>query len=280
MRYILILLGFLYSFENYAQNFDTFFVHFDIGSFEIQKEYESQLFASLQALNTSPRNKILIYGYSDYLGDAPPNITLSENRASAVKKWYLKNNVADSRFLIVAGLGQQQKQKSSSDERGDFENRKSMILVSNRSDMRTYSDSATFKLRSLTIKQEISATQIGETIILKNIFFKIHTDDLMPESKATLTELLSTMRDNVKLKISIEGHICCNALEGSNPNSAAYKLSIFRAKKIHEYLLLNGISSDRVEYKGFGRMKPLYPDENTEEEMAANRRVEIRILSK
>jgi len=59
-----------------------------------------------------------------------------------------------------------------------------------------------------------------------------------------------------------------------------YNLSEARAKYIYDLLIYDGISAERLSYEGFARQNPLYPEEKTEEEKAANRRVEIRIIEK
>ena len=79
---------------------------------------------------------------------------------------------------------------------------------------------------------------------------------------------------NPKLKLEIQGHICCNS-------SAKESLSTQRAKAVKEFLKSQGIESSRVTYQGFGSSKPIYtiPEKN-ELQRAANRRVEVLILEK
>jgi outer membrane protein OmpA-like peptidoglycan-associated protein len=77
---------------------------------------------------------------------------------------------------------------------------------------------------------------------------------------------------NPKLKIEIQGHICCNS-------SGKETLSTQRAKAIKGFLKIQGIDNSRVTYKGFGSTQPLFslPEKN-EQERAANRRVELLII--
>jgi outer membrane protein OmpA-like peptidoglycan-associated protein len=59
------------------------------------------------------------------------------------------------------------------------------------------------------------------------------------------------------------------------------KLSYRRALVIFKYLVDNGISIERLAYKGIGSNDPIYPvPERTESQRAANRRVEILIVDK
>jgi outer membrane protein OmpA-like peptidoglycan-associated protein len=58
-------------------------------------------------------------------------------------------------------------------------------------------------------------------------------------------------------------------------------ISLKRAKTVYNFLLSNGISADRITYKGFASSRPIYPlPEKNEEERVANRRVEILIIEK
>jgi outer membrane protein OmpA-like peptidoglycan-associated protein len=57
-------------------------------------------------------------------------------------------------------------------------------------------------------------------------------------------------------------------------------LSTQRAKAINNFLIANGINENRLTYKGFGSSQPLFPlPEKDETQRAANRRVEIQIVS-
>jgi outer membrane protein OmpA-like peptidoglycan-associated protein len=48
---------------------------------------------------------------------------------------------------------------------------------------------------------------------------------------------------------------------------------------VYHYLIDNGIDSHRLSFKGYGKEKPVAPN-NTEENRAKNRRTEVLILEK
>ena len=77
-----------------------------------------------------------------------------------------------------------------------------------------------------------------------------------------------------KLVIAIEGHICCDVNDQTN-------LSGSRAKVVYDFLVRNGIKSERLSHKGFGSTRPIYqlPEQN-EMQQISNRRVEIRVVTK
>ncbi|MCL2246916.1 MAG: OmpA family protein, partial [Lentimicrobiaceae bacterium] len=112
----------------------------------------------------------------------------------------------------------------------------------------------------------------GESFILPNIFFEFAQSNLLPDSYTELRRLLDYLFKNKTVKIEISGHT-------DNQGSDAYnqKLSIARAKTVYQYLIDNGIDAHRLSYKGYGREKPVAPND-TEENRAQNRRTEILIL--
>ena len=83
------------------------------------------------------------------------------------------------------------------------------------------------------------------------------------------------MEENPKLKIEIQGHICCVAGEDVKDVSTA------RARAVYNYLLRSKIDRKRMTYKGYGSSRPLHPiPEKTVQEEDENRRVEILIVDK
>ena len=127
----------------------------------------------------------------------------------------------------------------------------------------------------LELTNEIKTSKIGDKLILKNLNFLDRTDVLYEESKPIREELLKVLKDNPKLKIEIQGHICCTLDKDKE------EIALKRCKATYDYLVSNGIDKARLRYKSFDATKPIYkiPEKN-EEERKANRRVEILILDK
>ncbi len=114
---------------------------------------------------------------------------------------------------------------------------------------------------------------VGSSIVLKNIFFDFNQATLRPESKNELDRLVTLMNDMPSLKIEISGHT-------DNIGSAQYNktLSERRAKSVVDYLIENGISPNRLTYKGYGFDMPIAPND-TDEGRQQNRRTEFKIIS-
>lgn len=121
---------------------------------------------------------------------------------------------------------------------------------------------------------ELDKVEVGAKVILKNIYFETNKSTLLTESFTTLNSVVKLLQNNPSLRLEISGHT-------DNVGSMRYnkKLSMERAKSCVDYLVGQGISQDRLEYKGYGFEFMIAPN-NTEEDRAKNRRVEFKILSK
>jgi len=125
---------------------------------------------------------------------------------------------------------------------------------------------------NVAFMEKVSEAKPGEKIILDNLNFQLNTFAITNDSRSKLYELLEIMRKNPQMKIQIQGHICCMTNDKQD-------LSTKRAKAVTKFLEVNGIEDERVTFKGFGVTQPIHAiPEKTEEERAANRRVEIEIV--
>jgi outer membrane protein OmpA-like peptidoglycan-associated protein len=125
-----------------------------------------------------------------------------------------------------------------------------------------------------TLKDKIELSVIGTLIRLDDINFHQNTFAIIPTSKRAIDELIYVMNKFPKLKIEIQGHICC-------VNKDIKNLSLDRARQVKRILVSEGICDKRILVKGFGVSKPKYEiPEKSEFEAARNRRVEIMILQK
>ncbi len=119
---------------------------------------------------------------------------------------------------------------------------------------------------------ELQKVEIGEAIVLENIFFDTGASTLRAESYAELGVLYQMMVDNPNLKIKISGHT--DDRGGWDLNK---RLSEDRARAVVEFLIDRGIDPDRLEYEGYAYSKPIASNE-TEEGRQKNRRTEFEII--
>ena len=115
---------------------------------------------------------------------------------------------------------------------------------------------------------------VGEKVVLRNIFFDTDKYELLPDSKAELEKLISFLQKNTGLHIEIGGH---TDNEGSDPHNIT--LSLNRAKAVYDYLIVNGISAEKLSYKGYGETMPIESND-TPGGRANNRRTEFKVTSK
>jgi len=139
-----------------------------------------------------------------------------------------------------------------------------------------YSDTLNFNeippSRQVTKYIDLDPVLIGQKFNLDNLFFVQSKADLLPESEPALEKLYSLMLRNPSMKIELGGYT-----DNQGYKSANIRLSQERADAVGEYLLNRGVDRKRIKSVGYGPSSPIAPND-TEENRARNRRVEVTIL--
>ena len=112
----------------------------------------------------------------------------------------------------------------------------------------------------------------GVALTLNKIHFIAEQAAVLPEEKPRLKALAGTLKKIAGRSFLVVGHTARVGTEESQ-----YELSVQRAKAIVDYLVSQGLEAERFIYEGRGGTQPVAPND-TEENMAKNRRVEIIIL--
>ena len=123
-----------------------------------------------------------------------------------------------------------------------------------------------------SLHRDIILTPKGQTVILNNLIFAQGKAAIDPKSYPELDEVAQMMKESQKVVIQLEGHTDNVGSAGAN-----MKLSEERVEAVKKYLVVQGISKNRIKTKAFGGTQPLR-NEMTSEARAKNRRVEMRIL--
>jgi outer membrane protein OmpA-like peptidoglycan-associated protein len=89
-----------------------------------------------------------------------------------------------------------------------------------------------------------------------------------------LNEFIVFLEDNLSVKVSIQGHT--DNVGAPNKN---LELSRNRAQAVNNYLILEGVEPNRLEFVGFGEKKPIASNQ-IDEGRKKNRRTEFVITSK
>jgi outer membrane protein OmpA-like peptidoglycan-associated protein len=116
--------------------------------------------------------------------------------------------------------------------------------------------------------------EIGNKVILNNIFFDTNKFDLKPESVAELQKLVEFLNVNPTVHIEISGHT-----DNVGNDQLNQTLSENRAKAVYQYLISSQVNPTRLVYKGYGKTQPIAPN-TTDEGRQKNRRTEFMIIAK
>ncbi len=116
--------------------------------------------------------------------------------------------------------------------------------------------------------------EIGNKVVLNNIFFDTNKFDLKPESIAELQKLVEFLNVNPAVHIEISGHT-----DNVGNDQLNQTLSENRAKAVYEYLIASQVNAARLVYKGYGKTQPIAPN-TSDEGRQKNRRTEFMITAK
>ena len=115
---------------------------------------------------------------------------------------------------------------------------------------------------------------VGQSIVLKNIFFDFNKSTLRKESENEIAQLTKLLTDIPSMKIEISGHTDSYGSDSYNKT-----LSHQRSKAVYDRLIQNGIKADRLTFMGFGEEKPIDTNE-TDAGRQMNRRTEFKVTAK
>lgn len=240
---------------------NKFTVYFDSDSHQLKH-------TELIRLDDFLKNKDLkitkVIGYCDYRASNGYNDTLAWNRANFVNG--IIDKVTRQQQVVIESKGKNFEQSADLSQ-----NRKVEIYFDAISEANTKTPASDIKISSLL--QQVATAKVGDKLVLKNLYFYDRSSKFRTESLPVIKELVTILLENPKLKIEIQGHICCQV--GADVENTAK----FRALAVYNYLITNGIEADRLRHKSFGSTRPLHKiPEKTEEERNENRRVEIQII--
>ncbi len=114
---------------------------------------------------------------------------------------------------------------------------------------------------------------VGKKYILRNIYFDFNQATIKPASNPELKKLKEMLEASPNMKIEIGGHT-------DYVGTAEYNrtLSQKRAQAVVNYLIQQGISSDRLRAVGYGKEHPLASNDDETEGRELNRRTEFKVL--
>ena len=120
----------------------------------------------------------------------------------------------------------------------------------------------------------LTPIEVGSTVNLENVLFDRGNAAMLPGSYETLDEVVSFLQENPAVEIEVAGHT-------DNQGRADLNLTLSRerAAAVKQYLVEQGVDTNRITQQGYGGTRPLVSNA-IEEERSKNRRVEFTILKK
>ena len=113
-----------------------------------------------------------------------------------------------------------------------------------------------------------------------SIYFDVESYSLDPMFDNNLNNVIDILKNNPDLKLQLNGHIDNlekQAINDDPENKILKNLGNYRSKSVKDFLLKNGISSDRINAEDLGSDQPASKGA-TMFSMAKNRRVEFIII--
>ena len=132
------------------------------------------------------------------------------------------------------------------------------------------------ELRRQTAGIGLDILQVGGSIVVRipaTFTFDPGSASVKATTDATLLEIARTVKTRNRTFVDVLAH---TDTTGTPQGNAA--LSERRAAAVATYLAGHGVSRARIGSRGLGQTAPLYNPDVTEEQKAANRRIEIRLV--
>lgn len=233
-------------------------VYFETDRFDIPETEHSRLLLFLSKIETIDIEKISIFGFCDDRGSDTYNLTLSQQRADAIKAVFSNNEFDESVITNVDGKGKILVNFVREDDLNKIRglNRKVEIIVK-----------SVFPPKPKEVKPEKENAEDllkgnlkeGDKILLENLLFRTGYSYLTNDSKAVLDRIAGILAEREEIYFTIEGHVCCTQGERDAMDRKTKKrnLSLARAKYIYDYLAKNGVKTYRMKYVGMRRKQPL-----------------------
>jgi outer membrane protein OmpA-like peptidoglycan-associated protein len=120
---------------------------------------------------------------------------------------------------------------------------------------------------------DIQKIKPGSTIEIKNLYFKADSSNFSSNSIEVLDELVGFLKNFKTVYVEIGGHT-----NGLCETKFCDQLSAARAKSVYNYLVNEGIDTNRLTYVGYGKRKKIAAD-TTPQGRSKNQRVEVKVIS-
>jgi outer membrane protein OmpA-like peptidoglycan-associated protein len=298
MRNIFLLFFFSVAFKSSFSQKDSLLtrVYFAFGKFNLSESATKELEKLIPEFSRFDRIKIA--GQTDHFGTNSFNDRLSVNRANEVYHYLITKGFDSSLSHEIIGYGKRNLFVADTASKANENQLNRVVVITlyfkrqnevtnvTRPKDSLYSTPQKEEPKQIENHQKGFEQQLKEgssNIILNNLTFEGGRHILLPTAIPVLENILETMKKFPGLEVEIQGHVCCvdpGEPDGMDLDTNEKALSLNRAKAIFDYLSSNGISQNRMTYKGFGSRNRLVYPERTEADASTNRRVEFKITKR
>jgi outer membrane protein OmpA-like peptidoglycan-associated protein len=132
------------------------------------------------------------------------------------------------------------------------------------------------ELRQQTAGIGLDVLNLGSSIVVRipaTFTFDPGSASVKPQTDATLLEIARTVKTMNQTYVDVLAHTDTTGTPQGN-----LALSEKRAAAVATYLAGHGVAKSRIASHGFGESAPLYVPDDTEQQRAGNRRIEIRLV--
>lgn len=240
MKALLVFLSLAFQLA-FSQQELTHEVYFETDQHNIPGTEHSRLLLFLSEIENMDIEKISIYGFCDDRGSDTYNLTLSQQRADAIKNVFSNNEFDESVITNVDGKGEILVNFIREDDINKIRglNRKVEIIVK-----------PIFPPKPIEIKPVKENTEDllkgdlkeGDKILLENLLFRTGYSYLTKDSKKVLDRIAKILAERKEIYFTIEGHVCCTQgqRDAMDRKTKKRNLSVARAKYVYDYLEKRG----------------------------------------
>lgn len=118
-----------------------------------------------------------------------------------------------------------------------------------------------------------------EVLELENVFFVPDKPIIVQQSIPYVNLLATRLKLYKDVRFEIVGHVNFQGLKTREIMAMdLFKLSEQRAKVIYDLLVDNGISADKLKFRGVGNSQPVFADPQNDDERKRNMRVQVFVI--
>ena len=266
-------------------------IYFKSGKLTIDKSSYDELYDIADIMQALPDYEFLIAGHVDSSSSIESGITLSKQRADAVKNFLVKAGVNPSQLETI-GYGATKPKYNNNTPSGRSKNRR--VEISLKDDAEAVETDilseiedidADFSLKEIAkeygiplkllvewnnIQGKLSFLEGEKDQLNKNIHFRSGSSIIRSSSKPLLLKIADFMLKYPGTSFTIGGHT--DSLGSVEYNK---QVSQGRADAVKDFLVKAGVNSKRLKTVAYGFTKPKFQNKKTWGKAQLNRRVEI-----